>query len=418
MLFAAAAFLALGRFVTQDDTAVKPHPRARVEPAPRGAAEDRQAPVRADGVARPDPEDEPGPPAYASFSSDDELSDEGDTDSFHSAVALSDDEFTFSDEEDTFSDEEDTPSDSEDTPSDSEDRQSIASSSGRESPPLYEHPLPELRGKPRNYHPPDPWGGFGRVASIPEFFRPVSATQEFWILRERNGGTKVMLFREEASPFNDTRGPLLIATRVLRDLQPVYCIEDGHFTAGRLFGGESTEKCFAELLGQGSKFTLRGAPPPLKRPASPPELAVIRYPQGWLGRGVVSKVVGAAPRHVEMLVPPHGAGSVAPGSLRQAQKEQRESDYDVYHSKLARWDAGAQSLALDFRADRVSESSVKNVQLTPSSLGVARLVPAGSVVVQFGKAGHVDKKDAYILDVSYPMSVMQAFALALAQFEW
>merc|ERR1719183_1128914 len=139
------------------------------------------------------------------------------------------------------------------------DDESIAGDSDYESGYAAQLREASARGGPLNYHPPDPWGGVGRVVNIPRMF---SATREgrpqhFWILRERLGIGSVMysLFRQEERLFDQSRGPVVRASKMASNL---YCIEDGHPTAPVL-RVEERDRCFAELAAQGSKFTLSGA---------------------------------------------------------------------------------------------------------------------------------------------------------------
>jgi hypothetical protein len=65
----------------------------------------------------------------------------------------------------------------------------------------------------------------------------------------------------------------------------------------------------------------------------------------------------------------------------------------------------------DFKG-RVKEPSIKNFQLIPEVDG-RRHATLHDFVLQFGKIG----KSSFIVDVQYPFSIFQAFAIALAAFD-
>ena len=72
-------------------------------------------------------------------------------------------------------------------------------------------------------------------------------------------------------------------------------------------------------------------------------------------------------------------------------------------SKQPAWDQTMQRFFLNFNG-RVTMASVKNYQLEDAN---------GDVCLQFGRTG----KDEFILDVQWPLSPFQAFALALSSFD-
>jgi tubby-related protein 1 len=72
-------------------------------------------------------------------------------------------------------------------------------------------------------------------------------------------------------------------------------------------------------------------------------------------------------------------------------------------SKQPAWDETMQRFFLNFNG-RVTMASVKNYQLEDAN---------GDVCLQFGRTG----KDEFILDVQWPLSPFQAFALALSSFD-
>lgn len=78
-------------------------------------------------------------------------------------------------------------------------------------------------------------------------------------------------------------------------------------------------------------------------------------------------------------------------------------------TKMPRWDVHAESLVLGFERNRVLCSSSKNVIMTmPTSKRKHH------AVLQFGKSA----SGIFNLDFRYPMSPIQAFALAVSSFGW
>eukprot|EP00744_Colponema_vietnamica_P012811 GILI01017968.1.p1 GENE.GILI01017968.1~~GILI01017968.1.p1 ORF type:complete len:360 (-),score=18.63 GILI01017968.1:180-1259(-) len=75
-------------------------------------------------------------------------------------------------------------------------------------------------------------------------------------------------------------------------------------------------------------------------------------------------------------------------------------------SKIPQWNDRLESLVLDFRG-RVTQGSAKNFQLCMDSR-------PDRVILQYGKCG--DEK--FILDYRYPLSMLQAFAVAMSSWKW
>jgi len=90
-------------------------------------------------------------------------------------------------------------------------------------------------------------------------------------------------------------------------------------------------------------------------------------------------------------------------------EEEASSSMDKRHlvvhlqSKAPAWDEGLQRFFLNFNG-RVTMASVKNFQLIDGM---------GNMCLQFGRTG----KDEFILDVQWPLSPLQAFAVALSSFD-
>ena len=101
-------------------------------------------------------------------------------------------------------------------------------------------------------------------------------------------------------------------------------------------------------------------------------------------------------------------------------------------TKMPRWDDDAESLVLGFERNRVHASSSKNLIITVQSsvLGLDFLDKRGRrrkagkskrnkkgsehAVLQFGKT----TSGRFNIDFRYPMSPIQAFALAVSSFGW
>lgn len=97
-------------------------------------------------------------------------------------------------------------------------------------------------------------------------------------------------------------------------------------------------------------------------------------------------------------------------------------------NQLPTWNPEKRSLSLRFAEGRIKKASAKNFMLTmpkaalaSSSAGpeeaktaVKSVATDKHSVMQFGKA----KKQTYVLDVHHPMSVLQAFGIALSTHGW
>eukprot|EP00898_Chlorokybus_atmophyticus_P001447 jgi/Chlat1/2302/Chrsp17S02594 len=139
----------------------------------------------------------------------------------------------------------------------------------------------------------------------------------------------------------------------------------------------------------------------------------------------LSRVAGG-PRHLTVLVP-HGATSLrldhadtgnAPPLTPRSRRESvvamhrarslREGAVSVLASKGPAWDPLARRWCYDF-AGRVMCESKKNFQLETEG----GATDGGEVILQFGK----QRQDVYALDVSYPVTPLQAFGVALSAID-
>jgi tubby-related protein 1 len=90
--------------------------------------------------------------------------------------------------------------------------------------------------------------------------------------------------------------------------------------------------------------------------------------------------------------------------IDEDQMSSKEQKHLVHlQSKPPAWDEAMQRFFLNFNG-RVTMASVKNFQLVDDK---------GDMSLQFGRTG----KDEFILDVQWPLSPFQAFALALSSFD-
>jgi tubby and related proteins len=81
-----------------------------------------------------------------------------------------------------------------------------------------------------------------------------------------------------------------------------------------------------------------------------------------------------------------------------------------FHNKKPRFDATHGGHVLNFKG-RVTESSVKNFQLTCISLESEE--DREDVLLQFGKVA----KNKFTLDFSWPLSPLQAFGICIASLD-
>lgn len=77
----------------------------------------------------------------------------------------------------------------------------------------------------------------------------------------------------------------------------------------------------------------------------------------------------------------------------------------VHHNRQPMWNETTQSYVLNFNG-RVTQASVKNFQITAAN-------DPTETVMQFGRI----KNDIFTMDYRYPMSAVQAFAIALSSFD-
>lgn len=135
------------------------------------------------------------------------------------------------------------------------------------------------------------------------------------------------------------------------------------------------------------------------------EIAAITYER----QGVVKHITdGSQPRKMWVLLPgldednipiPHSVDEEGDSMLNQLSGMTR---YQKFHSKDPVYDSG--NYRLNFKG-RVTTPSVKNFQLVPEG-------DIDDIVCQFGKVGD----DKFHLDYKAPLNAMQAFSLALSQF--
>jgi len=89
----------------------------------------------------------------------------------------------------------------------------------------------------------------------------------------------------------------------------------------------------------------------------------------------------------------------------------RNTRYKVFVDNPPQWNPKTNTYVYDFKG-RVTEPSIKNFQLIPEMDGT-RGETLNDFVLQFGKRD----KDEFILDMQFPLSIFQAFGLALSAFD-
>jgi len=91
--------------------------------------------------------------------------------------------------------------------------------------------------------------------------------------------------------------------------------------------------------------------------------------------------------------------------LLQRYKDKNLETFMVLQNKKPIWNEETSSYVLDFRG-RVTQASVKNFQLVHES-------DENYIIMQFGRVG----ENEFTMDYQYPMSALQAFAVALSSFD-
>ena len=141
--------------------------------------------------------------------------------------------------------------------------------------------------------------------------------------------------------------------------------------------------------------------------------SVVYAPHSSLGKGGPRSItvgisnVDEEGDQVKVWQPLHNNNDSMLDCLKQKMEEEVPKSMDErllrLESKQPAWDETMQRFFLNFNG-RVTMASVKNYQLEDAN---------GDVCLQFGRTG----KDEFILDVQWPLSPFQAFALALSSFD-
>jgi len=92
-------------------------------------------------------------------------------------------------------------------------------------------------------------------------------------------------------------------------------------------------------------------------------------------------------------------------NFNHMQFETLNSDIELYHNLRPTWNDRLRSYVLNFDNQRVTEKSIKNFKL------VKDLDLEKHTILQFGRT---KKRDIYIMDVQYPLSIMQAFSICMS----
>jgi len=132
------------------------------------------------------------------------------------------------------------------------------------------------------------------------------------------------------------------------------------------------------------------------------ELGAIVYESNLLG--------SKGPRQMTVAIPLTNDPSEWPARkdsmILKAFKDGAHDGLFTLGNKPPKWNAQARAYVLDF-SNRVTKPSVKNFQLIHSS-------DPNVIVFQFGRVG----KESFSLDFRYPLSPLQAFAIALSSCDY
>lgn len=103
-------------------------------------------------------------------------------------------------------------------------------------------------------------------------------------------------------------------------------------------------------------------------------------------------------------------------SMLEKFKKNETRDMIILQNKSPTWNAETKSFVLNFQK-RVKQASVKNFQLVAEedrkSLTLLYSPTAENVIMQFGRISD----DIFALDYQYPLSLFQAFAIAVTSFD-
>merc|ERR1712216_592644 len=132
------------------------------------------------------------------------------------------------------------------------------------------------------------------------------------------------------------------------------------------------------------------------------ELGMVIFPKELIAKGA---------RKMAVLLPALDEASGKPklGKVRlmdEFKSNGRSTEHLVaLVNKAPVWDPSKNMYILDFR-DRVTQASIRNFL-------AVRAEDEDDIVIQFGKVGD----NSYTMDLSYPVSAFQAFAVSLTAFE-
>jgi len=164
----------------------------------------------------------------------------------------------------------------------------------------------------------------------------------------------------------------------------------------------------------GTEFIIYDKGTKSKEKAKKPEGEEYFY-SGRHERGAIiyeSNLLGSkGPRQMTVAVPQSSDPTDWPARkdaslILKAFKEGNHDGLYILGNKPPKWNAQARAYVLDF-SNRVTKPSVKNFQLIHSS-------DPNLVVFQFGRVG----KESFSLDFRYPLSPLQAFAIALSSCDY
>lgn len=172
------------------------------------------------------------------------------------------------------------------------------------------------------------------------------------------------------------------------------------------------EAYLAKLRGNfvGTEFTVydHGANPSKRESPDQPtrrELALVSFEKNVFGLKGPRKMTVVLPAISDSGLPVDFQPTKVEDTLSERLKATRVDDMLVLHNKQPVWNAETQSHVLNF-GGRVTQASVKNFQIVHES-------DPNYIIMQFGR---IDD-DEFTMDFRYPMSAVQAFAIALSSFD-
>jgi len=136
------------------------------------------------------------------------------------------------------------------------------------------------------------------------------------------------------------------------------------------------------------------------------ELGAISYESNFMGSKGPRQMIVALPALDTEEVPSEWSSSGKDSHILKAYRDNQTENLYILGNKSPKWNAQVRAYVLDFN-NRVTKPSVKNFQLINAA-------DQNTVILQFGRVG----KESFSLDFRYPLSPLQAFAIALSSCDY